>query len=110
MLVPPASPQSAERYLQEAIALHQKGDFEGAIAGYRTYLKLRPNAIDARSNLGAALAHLGRYEEAIAEYKQALGENGSNPEVLLNLGLAYYKTRPVHGCRATIFRSAGAAA
>jgi tetratricopeptide (TPR) repeat protein len=42
--------------------------------------------------LGAALAHLGRYEEAIAEYKQALGENGSNPEVLLNLGLAYYKT------------------
>ena len=92
LLVPAASPQSAERYLQEAIALHEKGDFEGAIAGYRTYLKLRPSAIDARSNLGAALVHLGRYEEAIAEYKQALANHGSNPEVLLNLGLAYYKT------------------
>ena len=59
LLVPTASPQSAERYLQDAVALHQKGDFEGAIAGYRAYLKFRPDAMDARSNLGAALVHLG---------------------------------------------------
>lgn len=82
---------SPERYLQQAIALHQKGDFEGAIADYRAYLKLRPEAVDARSNLGAALAHLGRYEEAIAEYKRALQKDLKNPGVLMNLGLAYYK-------------------
>jgi tetratricopeptide (TPR) repeat protein len=83
--------QSPERCLQEAIGLHQKGDFEGAIAGYRAYLKLRPEAVDARSNLGAALAHLGRYEQAIAEYKRALEKDPKNPGVMLNLGLAYYK-------------------
>jgi tetratricopeptide (TPR) repeat protein len=83
--------QLPERYLQQAIALHQKGDFEGAIADYRKYLKLRPDAVDARSNLGAALAHLGRYEEAIAEYKLALEKAPNNFGVLLNLGLAYYK-------------------
>jgi len=81
-----------ERYLQDAISLHQKGDFDGAIASYRAYLKLRPEAVDARSNLGAALAHQGRYEEAIAEYKLALRHGAGNPGVLLNLGLAYYKS------------------
>lgn len=86
-----ADAQSPERYLQEAIALHQKGDFEGAISGYRAYLKLRPEAVEARSNLGVALAHLGRYEEAIAEYKRALQKDPKNSGVLLNLGLAHYK-------------------
>jgi tetratricopeptide (TPR) repeat protein len=85
-------PPPPERLLQEAIALHQKGDFQGAIADYRAYLKLRPRALDARSNLGAALAHLGLYKEAIAEYQQALKVDPKNPGVLLNLGLAYYKS------------------
>jgi Flp pilus assembly protein TadD len=81
-----------ELLLKQAIALHQKGDLEGAIKEYREYLKIRPSALDARSNLGAALARLGRYEEAIAEYRQALAVNSQNPGVIMNLGLAYYKT------------------
>ena len=64
--------QPPDPQLQDALALHQKGDLEGAIAGYRAYLKLKPNAIDARSNLGAALARLGRYAESVIEYKRAL--------------------------------------
>src|SRR6267143_433927 len=91
LLVHGADLQSPDLQLQQALALHQKGDFEGAIAGYRAYLKLRPNAIDARSNLGAALARLGRYDEAITEYKRALQKESANPGVRLNLGLAYYK-------------------
>jgi len=87
-----ADPPSPEHYLQEAIALHQKGDFAGAITEYRAYLKVRPEAVDARSNLGAALAQLGRYEEAITEYRRALAKHPGNPGVILNLGLAYYKT------------------
>lgn len=83
--------QSPERYLREAIEFHQRGDFERAIADYRFYLNQRPDNVAARSNLGAALAHLGRYEEAIAEYKQALSKDSANPGILLNLGLAYYK-------------------
>ena len=65
---------------------------EDAIRGYRQYLEAHPDSVEARSNLGAALARAGQYEEAIAEYDRALLKNPDNPVLLLNLGLAYYKT------------------
>lgn len=85
-------PASPEQLLQHAITLHQSGDLEGAIAAYREYLAAEPDSIQARSNLGAALARAGRYQEAIAEYDRALAKSPGNPALLLNLGLAYYKT------------------
>jgi tetratricopeptide (TPR) repeat protein len=78
--------------LQHAIALHQAGDLDGAIRAYRDYLAVEPDALQARSNLGAALARAGRYDEAIAEYDIGLLKSPDNPALLLNLGLAYYKT------------------
>jgi tetratricopeptide (TPR) repeat protein len=82
---------SPESLLQHAIALHQSGDLDGAIRAYREYLAAVPDSVQARSNLGAALARTGRYDEAIAEYDRALLKSPDNPALLLNLGLAYYK-------------------
>jgi tetratricopeptide (TPR) repeat protein len=84
-----AGPQAI---LQHAIALHQSGDIAGAIQAYREYLAVQPDSLEARSNLGAALARVGRYDEAIAEYVRALAKSPESPALLLNLGLAYYKT------------------
>src|SRR5438067_13606946 len=81
-----------QQVLQHAISLHQGGDIEGAIREYRAFLKLRPDMVQVRSNLGAALSQAGRYEEAITEYKLALEKDRDNPAILLNLALAYYKT------------------
>jgi tetratricopeptide (TPR) repeat protein len=67
-------------------------DPESAIHAYREYLETHPDSAEARSNLGAALARAGRYDEAIAEYDRALAKSPENPALLLNLGLAYYKT------------------
>ena len=86
---PPADP---ETILQHAVAMHQAGDLDGAIRAYREYLAVQPDSIQARSNLGAALARAGHYDEAIAEYDRALAKSPDNPALLLNLGLAYYKT------------------
>jgi tetratricopeptide (TPR) repeat protein len=83
--------QPPSEILQHAIALHQSGDIEGAIREYRAFLKLRPDAVQVRSNLGAALSKAGRYQEAIAEYKLALEKDSRNPAILLNLALAHYK-------------------
>jgi len=75
-----------------AWAQQPAGDVEAAIRGYREYLAAHPDSVQARSNLGVALARAGRYDEAIAEYDRALSASPDNPALLLNLGLAYYKT------------------
>ncbi|MGO4882871.1 MAG: tetratricopeptide repeat protein [Bryobacteraceae bacterium] len=100
---------NSEAILQHAISLHQSGDLDGAIRAYREYLAQQPDSIQARSNLGAALARAGRYEEAIGEYDRALVQSPDNPALLLNLGLAYYKTgRPAEA--ATRFERAASLA
>lgn len=83
--------ETPERILQQAIAAHRAGNMETAIQQYRAYLKLRPDARDARSNLGAALASTGRYTDAITEYQQALKLGPKDPRIWLNLALAFYK-------------------
>ena len=85
-------PAADEELLRHALVLHQSGDLENAIRVYREYLAARPDSIEARSNLGAALARAGRYEEAITEYTLALAKNPQNAAIVLNLGLAYYRT------------------
>jgi Flp pilus assembly protein TadD len=62
-------------------------------------LKLRPDSLDALSNLGAALAHQGCFAEAIAEYNRALKIQPKNPQALANLALAYYKTGRISKAR-----------
>jgi tetratricopeptide (TPR) repeat protein len=77
--------------LKIAIELHRSGDLEGAVREYRAFLAARPSVVQVRSNLGAALAGLGRYAEAVGEYEQALKRDPANPSILMNLGLAHYK-------------------
>jgi tetratricopeptide (TPR) repeat protein len=88
----PRGDENPERILARAVQSHQSGDIEGAIRGYQAYLALRPERIEARSNLGAALAQLGRYGDAIEQYKRALALDGRNQAISFNLAVAYYKT------------------
>jgi len=64
----------------------------GAIDAYEAALRASPDRLDVRSNLGAALAKLGRFEEAAAEYRKALEVDPWNAAIRFNLGLALYKT------------------
>ena len=84
-------PEDARAALARALALHQAGKLEGAVAAYRESLALAPS-VEARSNLGAALAALGRYEEAIEAYRGALGMAPEDGRIRYNLALAYYKS------------------
>jgi tetratricopeptide (TPR) repeat protein len=76
--------------LKEAESLHRAGKLDQAINDYRTILKRYPDAAPIRSDLGAALAAAGRYQEAIVEYQRALRLQPL-PQIRLNLALAYYK-------------------
>jgi len=86
-----AQQQDPDRLLSDAIQAQQHGDYQTAIKQYRELLELRPDNVEAKVNLGAALAHVGHFDEAIAMYQSALPSIRDKNRVLLNLGLAYYK-------------------
>ncbi len=88
----PAQTEAADvqRLFREGLELQQKGDLQGAIAAYQHLLQIRADVPPAHANLGVALARLGRYQEAISNYNDAL-KGGENPATRLNLALAYYK-------------------
>ncbi len=85
-----AQASSPQALLQHAMVAQQAGRFEEAVRDYRQILEKYPNIFEIRSNLGASLAGEGLYTDAIAEYGRALALK-SNPQVRLNLALAYYK-------------------
>jgi len=65
----------ADALLARAVALHQAGDTLGAIENYEAALEKAPDRLEARSNLGAAYAQLGRYAEAVDNYQKVLEKN-----------------------------------
>jgi tetratricopeptide (TPR) repeat protein len=85
----PSAP--VEREFERATQLHQSGDLQGAVRAYLAILATNPARVDVRSNLGAAYSALGRYEDAIQEYKRALIIDSGNYPIRFNLALAYYK-------------------
>jgi tetratricopeptide (TPR) repeat protein len=82
--------QSPQDLLKQAVADQQEGKLEDAIKAYDLFLDMYPDAIQVRSNLGAALVGAGRYSQAVTQYRLALLQN-SDPKIRLNLAIAYYK-------------------
>jgi tetratricopeptide (TPR) repeat protein len=80
-----------QRLFQDASAAQQRGDAALAVREYQELIRLRPDMIAARANLGLALLSLGRIDEAIAQYRAALAQAPGNPGLRLNLAVAYYK-------------------
>ena len=58
---------------------------------YEELIQQVPDSVEARTNLGAALAQQGRYDDARKQYRQALARDPHNETVLLDLALAFYK-------------------
>jgi tetratricopeptide (TPR) repeat protein len=84
-----------DQVLSEALQAHQAGNLEKAARAYEDFLALRPERADIRSNLGAVLSKLGRYQEAIEQYLRALKLDQSNNAIRFNLALAYYKSEQI---------------
>ena len=101
--------QSQDPALQKALAAHQAGNFEAAVAGYRDYLSRKPSSFEIRSNLGAALSRMGLYAEAAQEYKTALKLDPKNPNIALNLALARYKDGDIAEAAVELGKLRGAA-
>ena len=68
--VPPAG--ATPPAFARAYALQTAGEFAQAAEAYTAFLQQYPDNVEARSNLGVVLARLGRTDEAVAAYREAL--------------------------------------
>ena len=87
----PAQAPTPDQLFREAVEAQRRGDDATAITKYKELIKARPDVVEVRANLGAALAHQGRFDEAIEQYNAALARSPENIGVRFNLALAYYK-------------------
>ena len=73
------SQDEAKTFIQEGIELHDKGDFEGAIAKYDAALKLEPSNGKAMYEKSYSLMQLKKYAEA-AEILKVILKESKEPE------------------------------
>jgi tetratricopeptide (TPR) repeat protein len=86
-----AAASDVDGLMRAAIAAQQHGDNQSAIENFRKVLAIRPDIVEARAGLGAALAASGQLDAAIAEDTTALDAAPDKTAVRVNLGTAYYK-------------------
>jgi len=70
--------------------LLKRGEVLPAMRHYEEVLRLEPGFADAHNKLGSALGSLGRFDEAIAQFREAI-RLGENAEFRHNLGFAFAK-------------------
>jgi tetratricopeptide (TPR) repeat protein len=101
---PTESAGDVRSLLERAVVLQQAGDLDAAAALYEQALRRGADSPALRSNLGAAYAGLGRYEEATRQYGLALAADGSNAAARRNLALALLKVGRVADAAAQMER------
>ena len=65
-------PKSAVAWIIKSIVLRTTGDMENALINARWAIKLAPESEEAHFNLGFIFFHLGRFDDAVTEYKDTL--------------------------------------
>lgn len=72
----------------KAVALHRRGDLEGAEAAYLAVLDQAPEHAGALGNLAIIRRRQGRQEEAVALHRRAIEQEPDAPDRHCNLGNA----------------------
>ena len=84
-----AVPDGAQKLL-DAIALHERGDLDGALSLYREVLADRPDSAVAQHFVGVIHYQRGNLAEALPLLERSVAQQGSEPEFRNNLGLALF--------------------
>lgn len=82
-------PSQADRAYKRALAHHQNGRLQEAVAEYALTVRLSPYSPNAYNNFGVALRALGRPHGAIACYRRSIAIRPGSANVLTNLGNAF---------------------
>ena len=97
------TPADPDLQFEYANFLKRRGEHGNAIVHFEAALKLKPDWIEAISNLGEALRKAERFEAAVAMQRRALALRPDDQIILTHLGNALMETR-AHEEAAEIFR------
>ncbi|MEH6473391.1 MAG: tetratricopeptide repeat protein [Halopseudomonas sp.] len=75
-----------DRWMQQAVQLHQQGNLDGAEKGYRQVLAKQKRHPDALHLLGLVAHMRGNYPRALQLIRDAIKVQSANPEYHYNLG------------------------
>ena len=84
-------------YLNEALALERRGDFDAAIVSYRLALRDHPNDPRILQNLAIALSRTGKVEDAVRHYRRALELDNGLPGAHYGLGFLLLRRGETEG-------------
>ena len=80
-----SAPDTPEFQFNLGLIQHRTGDYQAAVAALTRAVTLRPNLVSAWLTRGATFAALGRRDEAIADYRQALQINPRETRAYIGL-------------------------
>ena len=96
---------SAQQVFNDARALQDSGDLEGALASYGSVLEIDPNHAQAHVNLIVVNGQLQRHEDVARHYERAVELNPSIAEAHYNYGVSRHLAADYPGAAAA-FRMA----
>jgi tetratricopeptide (TPR) repeat protein len=80
-----------QQLFQEAAEAQQHGDAALAVRKYQELLRLHPEVLAAHANLGLVFDSLGRFDEAVAQFRAAVALAPGDRSLRTNLAMAYYQ-------------------
>lgn len=83
---------------QQAIALQQEGKHQESLPLFRKTLGVTDNA-EIRAAYAVALQSAGQLDDAVAEYRKALGQDAQNADYAYYLGTAYHQKNDLSQAR-----------
>jgi protein O-mannosyl-transferase len=102
------SPTLAAPHYNLGILLHRENDLEGAERQYRLALKYASDNLEAaraHNNLGALYNQVGKYDQAAAEYNEALGLNPNEENSIIGLGIIKQENDDLNGALQEFLRA-----
>ena len=84
-------PHKAIEELQRSQRDYNSGNVRSSVRHLENALRLYPNYLEARNNLGAQYIELQEYEKAIAEFQRAIQINDTVVQPFNNLSVAFFK-------------------